>query len=258
VKVSNKTNKDKLQGFLNPSKATNPICDIADRFMLDNKYSKAVAAYLSAIIQSNSDIRPYVGASKAYKKLQKYDKAIKNLEVAKGLSSFNSEIYYELGVNHLLSENSAQARRNFIRTIRLDNENVNAQIQLALSHELLDEPQMALSIYQKIIEEFPDLVTVYTHKAALYISLQMYEEAIKTFLMLLDKNPKYYRANLGIGICLDKLGKYAQAIRYYKKYIIKKPKSPTTRALVSRICEMYEKGEILKNKHQLKLVQPEN
>lgn len=260
MEFNNRKNRQSLDGFLNPSCATNPlspICDKGDKLMLNKSYKEAVVEYLSAIMQSDDDVRdvrPYLGASKAYKKLKEYEKAIKKLDCARKLSSFNSEIYYELGVNHLLNEDSNRARKNFINTIRLDNKNINAQIQLALSHELLNEPQMALSIYQKIIEEHPRLILPYSHKAALYISLDMYEDAIKTFFEVLKVNPNYYRANLGVGICFDKLGKYSNAVRFYKKYIVRKPKGPTTHALIGRICEMYAKGLLAQSSPNLRVV----
>ena len=85
------------------------------------------------------------------KNLKQYDKAIKNLKRAKEFCHFDPEVYYELGLNHLLNCENEEARKNFIRTIRLDNKNLNAQIQLGLSHENLDEDEMAEKIYKKII-----------------------------------------------------------------------------------------------------------
>ena len=151
-----------------------------------------------------------------------------------------------MGLNHLLNANSQEARKNFIRTIKLNPSNTNAQIQLAISHELLGEEDMALSIYQKIIEENPNYIPAYNHKAGLYITLGEYNEAAVLFYQILKINPAYYRANLGLGICFDKMNKFARAIRYYKKYIARKPHSDTTKSLVGRICEMYENNSCKK------------
>ena len=148
-----------------------------------------------------------------------------------------------MGLNHLLNANSKEARKNFIRTIKLDPENINAQIQLAISHELMEEYDMALSIYQKVIEENPRYIPAYNHKAGLHITLEEYKEASYLFYQILNINPAYYRANLGLGICFDKMNKFTSAIRYYKKYIARKPNSDTTKSLVGRICEIYENKE---------------
>ena len=44
-------------------------------------------------------------------------------------------------------------------------------------------------------------------------------EASKTFFQLIKRNPDYYKAYLGIAMSFDKLAKYKDAIRYYKKFL---------------------------------------
>ena len=44
-------------------------------------------------------------------------------------------------------------------------------------------------------------------------------EASRTFFQLTKRNPDYYKAYLGIAMSFDKLGKYGDAIRYYKKFL---------------------------------------
>ncbi len=239
AKVEAKANEKKLNKFAQRPGVDCPLCDRGDKFMLKNQYKKAAEEYLTSLFNKSTSTRPYKSVSKAYKSLKAYDKAIKHLEKAKEISSFDPEIYYELGLNHLLNANPDVAIKNFVRTIRLDNKNINAQLQLAISHELADEAQMALSIYQKIIEEKPKYILAYNHKAGLLMQIGCYEEALELFKQILRINPNYYRANLGLGICLDRLEQYPSAIRYYKKYISQKPKSETAHALVNRICEIY-------------------
>lgn len=246
--------KNKLSRFAQKQATTSPICDRGDKFMLESQYKRAVEEYLTSIMAEGSNIRPYKAVSKAYKNLKAYDKAIKHLENAKEICQFDPEIYYELGLNHLLNASPEYAIKNFIRTIKLDKNNLNAQLQLAISHELSDEIEMAFSIYQKIIEENPHFIIAYNHKAGLHIQLKQYFEAVQLFKKILEINPEYYRANLGLGICFDKLEKYSSAIRYYKKYIAAKPKSETAHALVNRICEIYNTKPEQKQKQTLRVI----
>ena len=238
-----KANEKSLNKFAQRPGVDCPICDRGDKFMLKNQYKQAVEEYLTSLLNktapSGVSTRPHKSVSKAYKSLKAYDKAIKHLEKAKAICQFDPEVYYELGLNHLLNANPDVAIKNFVRTIRLDKNNINAQIQLAISHELAGEIEMALSIYQKIIEEKPRQILAYNHKAGLLMQIGCYEEALELFKQILKINPNYYRANLGLGICLDRLEQYAPAIRCYKKYITQKPKSDTAYALVNRICEIY-------------------
>ena len=46
-----------------------------------------------------------------------------------------------------------------------------------------------------------------------------FDEASKTFFKLIKRNPNYYKAYLGIAMSFDKLGRYHDAIRYYKKFL---------------------------------------
>lgn len=261
----NNKNGDKLDRFTQKSSnaakkstVSCSICDKGDKFMLKNRYKEAAHEYLTSILVKGTNstpdaIRPHKAVSKAYRNLKAYDKAIKHLEKAKEFCSFDHEIYYELGLNHLLSAHPDIAIKNFQRTIKLDKTNVNAQIQLAISHEMSGEETMALMIYQKIIEENPELILAYNHKAGLYMQLEMFLDAAELFRQILKINPNYYRANLGLGICFDKLEKYPVAVRYYKKYISAKPQSETAYALVNRVCEIYQTKQTLTERN-LKVV----
>ncbi|MCD8024439.1 MAG: tetratricopeptide repeat protein [Candidatus Gastranaerophilales bacterium] len=209
-----------------------------DEFMQKNMPKEAVGEYLKAMMQTKKDIKSHLGASRAYKELQEYSKAIKHLEKAKKMASFDYEIYYELGLNHLLNTEFEKAGKNFRKTIRLNPDFLNAQVQLAISHELMDEPDMALKIYDKIIEENPSYISAHNHKAGLLMSLGCFEEAAKIFFEILSVNDEYYRAYLGLGICFDKMEKYTNALRFYKKYIVKNPKNETTKSIASRIADI--------------------
>lgn len=214
-----------------------------DSFMLQSEYRKAIKEYLVSLMLDKSDVRTYKSTSKAYKNLQEYDKAIKHLKSARSVYGFDSEIYYELGLNYLLNADNENAQKNFIRTIKLSPDNKNAQIKLALTHELSGESDMAELIYKAIVDKYPHYIPALSNLASLYLDSHKYSDAIFVFKKMLKINPEFYRAYLGLGLCFDKLEKYTFAIRYYKKYIAAKPNSPTSKSLVGRIYEIYNKKE---------------
>lgn len=209
-----------------------------DEYMEKHMPKEAVGEYLKSILKENGDIKSHLGASRAYKELQEYDKAIKHLEKAKKMASFDYEIYYELGLNHLLNTDFELAGKNFRKTIKLNPSFMNAQIQLAIAHELMDEPDMAYKIYEKIIEEKPEFIPAHNHKAGLLMTLGDFEEAARIFFDILRIDDTYSRAYLGLGICFDKLEKYTNAVRFYKKYIVNNPESETTKSIASRIIDI--------------------
>ena len=240
--VSNPTKKDK--SF---------FCSLGDSFMLKNEYRKAVKEYLVSLMLDKENIRAYKGASKAYKNLREYDKAIKHLKNARNVYSFDSEIYYELGLNYLLNSDNENAQKNFIRTIKLEPDNKNAQIKLALTHELSGEEDMAILVYNTIIEKYPNYIPAMCSLAGVYIEKEKFDDAILLFKKIIKINENYHRAYLGLGLCFDKIKKYTLAVRYYKKYITLKPHSDTTKSLVGRIYEIYKNKAPVNNK-KLKIV----
>ena len=137
-------------------------------------------------------------------------------------------------------------------TILLDKNNLEAKLQLGVAHELMGEAQMALMVYQRIIEEHPSFLKAYQHKAALLVELNLYQEAASVFCELIKINPRYYKAVLGIGICFDKLGKTSSALRYYKKFLQLKPNSANAPDVISRM-EQIKKGRSFSSNNFLQL-----
>ena len=111
---------------------------------------------------------------------------------------------------------------------------------------------MAILVYNTIIEKYPFYIPALSNLAGLYIEKEEFEKAITLFKKMLKINNQYYRAYLGLGLCFDKMGKYTKAIRFYKKYISKKPNSQTTKSLVGRIYELHNFGALKVNKKREK------
>ena len=117
IKYTNE-NEDiqRAKGFSdNPIKKDKAFfCSLGDSFMLKNEYRKAVKEYLVSLMIDKNNLCAYKGASKAYKNLKEYDKAIKHLKNARNVYGFDSEIYYELGINYPLHNNKFDVDENSI------------------------------------------------------------------------------------------------------------------------------------------------
>ena len=70
------------------------------------------------------------------------------------------------------------------------------------------------------------------------MSMGNFEEAAGIFFDILRIDDTYSRAYLGLGICFDKLEKYTQAVRFYKKYIALNPKGEATKSIASRVIDI--------------------
>ena len=195
------------------------LCIKADAMRFAKLYKESVKTYLDAIMIDRDHKEAYWGLASSYKYLEQYSKAINILSKLTALDEKNDKYFFELGVCHLCDGHPEEAIPHLIRAIVLNKENLEAQIQLAIAHELVDETEMSAMIYDKMIETNPEFLKAYYNKAAMLMGQGMFEEASTTFFQLLKKNPDYYKAYLGIAMSFDKLGRYSEAIRYYKKFL---------------------------------------
>ena len=70
------------------------------------------------------------------------------------------------------------------------------------------------------------------------MSLDQYKDASTVFNEILKVKPSYTKAFLGIGICFDKLKRTVDAMRYYKKFIERKPNSSHADFVKSRLFNL--------------------
>lgn len=216
------------------------LCVKADALRFSKLYRESVKFYLDSIMIDRNQQEAYWGLAASYKYLTEYDKSIKTLEKLIELDGNNDKYFYELGVCELSNGHPENAIPHLIKAICINRENLEAQIQLAIAHELVDEVDLSLMIYNKIIETNPEFLKAYYNKGAMLMGQGAYEEAAKTFFQLIKRNPDYYKAYFGIAMSFDKLGKSGDAIRYYKKFLGLKQLSEDALFAKKRIAELKE------------------
>ena len=215
--------------------AANSFYKKANALCLENSYKEAAANYLNAILIDRNNAESCFGLGICYKHLKQYSKAIKYFEMAAERKEDYFEAFYELGICHLLEGIPCGAIKNFVRAIQINPDNPDAILQLGMAHELCEEYDLALMIYQKLIENSPGFIKAYEHKSTLLMKLDRYKEASNVLGQILKLNPDYYRAYAGIGVCFDKLGKTTCAIRYYRKFLSLKPFSTQADFIKNRL-----------------------
>ena len=210
----------------------------ADALRLANHFKESIKHYLSAILMDRKNYRSYMGLGISYKAEQNYEKAISALEKARELSYFTSEIHYELGLCYLITGRCCEAIKSFHHAISLDRGNINAQLQLGVAHEFIEEPDMAILIYHTIIENNPGYISAYNHLSALYMNLGEFKAAGNVFSQILKVNPNFNKAYLGLAICFDKMSNRARALHYYKLFLERKPHSHHGERIRKRIQKL--------------------
>ena len=189
-----------------------------DNLIKAGKYREALLCYLHSLM-INRSFKAYFGAGLSYKFLNDYDKAIRNFQKSAEINPDNYETYYETGICCLLKSKPEDALEYFQKSIVLNKTKPDVQLQLALTHELLDEEDMAMKIYDMLIEQHPEYVKARSHKAALLICRGEYLNACKIFFEILKINPNFHRAYLGLAVCFDNVKKISDAKRFYLKFL---------------------------------------
>ena len=216
------------------------LCVRADALRFAKSYRESVKIYLDSIMMDRNHQEAYWGLAISYKYLNEYKKAIKTLEKLIEIDNKNDKYFFELGVCYLSDGRPSEAIPHLISAIVNNKENLEAQIQLAIAHELVEETDLSLMIYNKLIETNPGFLKAYYNKAAMLMGMGDFLEASKTFFQLIKRNPDYYKAYLGIAMSFDKLEKYSDAIRYYKKFLKLKQFSEDALFARQRIGELKE------------------
>lgn len=103
--------------------------------------------------------------------------------------------------------------------VELEPDNADAIYQLGIAHEQCDEQDMAMMIYQKLIENTPTYINAYIRKSTLLMKMELYNSALDLYKQILKINPNYAKGYYDIAFCLDKLGKQREAKRYYHKFL---------------------------------------
>ena len=217
----------------------NNLCKMADELREKEAYQQAVSKYLNAIMLDRKNAKIYFGLGVCYKHLENYKKATYYLEKSAEIEK-DYDTFFELGVCNLLNGYPCKAIKCFVEAVKLKPENPDAILQLGISHELCEEYDMALMIYQKLIENSPKYIKAYDHKSSLLMKMERYKEASGVLSKIMKLDSTYSKAYAGIGICFDKLGRKADAQRYYRKFLSSDTDSSQKNFVLSRMQKIRE------------------
>ena len=171
---SNSTVKENNQSEIKEISLAEIYFTQAEELRCNSQFKEAIDKYLHSILINRTNPTSYLGLALSYKNLKNYKKAIQNLKKAEELEPTDSSIQKELALCNIFEGNFCVGIKHLIASIKLEPENLDIQMQLALVHEMIEEEDMALMIYQKIIETNPEYLRAYIQKATLYMHLNDY------------------------------------------------------------------------------------
>lgn len=139
-----------------------------------------------------------------------------------------AEVYYKLGISHLIGGRLADAFIEFQKAIKLnpkDKDSLNALGLISTEFEKYDE---ALSYYRQAIAIEPNYSEAMNNMGVTYVRMERWDEAIEYFRMAL-KNPLYptpERAYTNMGYAFYKKGDYVNAMSAIKNALVRYPDFP--------------------------------
>ncbi len=226
-----------------------------DILILNSEYDKALQIIDSALIKEEAQPLLYLKKGIILQKRFDFTGAIKSLERGYQLDSLNSKILNELGeVNSNLGDHKKALSyfkelyrtdtTNYVYALKLvrafsnlrmyqepfeilisayqrDSTNLLVNKHLALCAARTDHPDLAISLYQKVIDLNPTDPANYTNLASVYQNKDQYSEAIE----ILEKGLEYFPDDpyllLKLGQFRHHLKEYKLAIIPYEKYLSK-------------------------------------
>ena len=180
-------------------------------------YKNSLKKFLNYAMLERNNYRFYLLAGFCYKKMNNFEKAVIYFTKAFKRNSNCFEAFYECGLCALKMDDTCLAANCFVSAIKINPNHPYAILNLAYTHEMCGEPDMAELIYNRLIETNPQFIEGYIKKSELIISLERYSEVIEMLTDLIKNGVSDGRIFEILGNCYIKTGKKAHALRALRK-----------------------------------------
>ena len=184
-----------------------------------NKFSEALK-----ICQSFDN--PYIeslildGRGIAFRRLNRYDKAIDSYNMAIEINNGNKDFFYNRGVALLLLSKINEAHKDFLMSMEIAPNN-KTSISWAWNNigvGLYDQRDYkgAIEAFNKSLENDSSLEKPWYNLGLAFFKIGKYEQAIKSYDNAISRNPNYYEAWINKGIAESNLALYGDALLSFR------------------------------------------
>lgn len=175
-------------------------------------------------------------------RLYEYEEAVASLKNLIKLNNDSVLGYYYLGKTYSQMKLHRDAAAYFKKSLELRPEFTQAAIDMAVSHEALGEIPIAIEIYQQVVGNDEDKITVLQRLIQLLIQQRRFEEALRYLNIAADNGyggPEIMRK---IGLIHLELEQFDEAIKVFNGMLEKDGNSDQIRFYIGVALE--EKGEL--------------
>lgn len=202
----------------------------ANKYFANKEYQNALNIYLT-IYPAPKDVLIAIAA--CYKGLNNIDKSIDYYKRAFALDSNDSEVAYYIGVLYAEKENWTSAKIYLQKALKINPKNVNADDLLAsvieqnnilLVNKVINlynakNYTNALKLISQILTEDSKNAYAYYYRGLIYDEQEKLLQAIAEYKKAIQYNPDLVISDYLIATAYDKLGQYANAYQYFKKFV---------------------------------------
>ena len=127
----------------------------------------------------------------------------------------NIKQIFDLAFENQKKKNFDVAKKLYEKVIEINPNILNAQFNLGIIYEELNENEKAINCYEKVINLDPLFIHSYNNLGLIFRNLGEINKAKKYFLKITDLNPKYPNAYNNLGFIYADAGDYKKAIDNY-------------------------------------------
>jgi tetratricopeptide (TPR) repeat protein len=194
---------------------------LGEALLVGGYASDAIVFFTSALSQDAKQVSLLRARAKAYLAVKNYAKAIEDLKICLQLeSTVDDKLFLAEAYGQLKSYD--EAIQLYQQVLKDAPENVTAQTALAVLLIESGKGKEAISSLENLAKQFPDRADLHAQLGALYLasSPDKAREEYLTAVKLNSSNPNY---QLGVGVSLVKLKRYAEAVATLRKLLEQKP-----------------------------------
>ncbi|MFC1523488.1 tetratricopeptide repeat protein [Thermodesulfobacteriota bacterium] len=151
-----------------------------------------------------------------YRKLNDHHRAVTEINRALEINPYFSDAYVTLGGIYGLSGFHEKAVQLFFKAIEIDQHNGYAYQNLGTAYDRMNRLDESVRAYETALQKSnADPVKVHNNLGIVYWRMNQYDKSIDEARKALSLDPDFYDAYITLGITLEDMGNFPQAVEQY-------------------------------------------
>ena len=182
--------------------------------MAMEQYQKAMGEFNQAIEKDPKNAEFLKDRAQCYFEIKRYDAAIYDLDTALAVSPEDSMIYYKKGITFFANEKYKKCITTIKQALQLQmhmNYEADLFYHLGLAYCRTEKFEKSIFPYTKCVDKIPSDLRFIHERAKAYQMIDMHQEAVNDFNVVIKKNPKNAHAYFRRAFSLKALKRYPEA-----------------------------------------------